>query len=1260
MPPYGYYPYPWPFPQPDSAAAAAAAASGDTTKDGTRAKETGEITPSSHTPPALYYDPRNPSSTTLPGVPPLGPNGAPFPFAIPPGYPHPFMFDPRMMPGLSSRDDSYRRSRRDSSRDRYRDRDGRGGVDRRRERSRDGERRRSPEVPRRGEEQQRDGGRSGENLWMTELAPPSINIEATSPGTRNPVPSNTRGGGLTPRPGGSTTGSSVNIQMSGADRSNNRSTNDAGDMDAFSGMNAKERRMAQRRCIAEDKEWNLALVEKLSELCLRVIVTNFEKSHKFLNGIPRKHRERVLSSVSVNLPLSIAAALIPDESYWKRRVTSHFKNCDPNSNTANRAIGNGIGGFGGGLMELAPLVGPVKVVSSPAATTGNLNTEAGMMPRIGLSQYPITSVEDIWMGFGAGNPAASSDNASVHAVAPAAGVVDTPGGVSAGGLGVGLGAASTRQASFSSQSVPGEAPAVSRQATAFGDAKPKGDKYVKPAAIDAGKWKTLFFELHLQNLVEAMSPKKVGGLEELAEPLEGEIVKPTDPPSDHLDISFLINELVYLRDLKIYYGVRDCGINFSWRLFGMTLNDSLFLSSALKTTTSLETLIIQASGIDDDRCRLIASALLENRTVRKLDLSHNKIGDSGARGIAKILAAPNSLLTHLDISNNQIKQTGAHSIGKALQVNSTLIHLNMRMNRLGDSGGADFCVCLTKVVALPPNYKPPAVQLPVQVAGADGVTIVAKVAPQIVQSNLCSLDMASNGLGMETVQALCVLLKKGGKNLRILDFSCNKFGDCGAPKANAIVAVLPGSSLAAAGKAKGEQDLAGKLLFEAVSQNKITYISTDVHPSESAIIVNYYLQLIAVNDNGKQTAGERKAMQKSIKVKVSEDSDVTAIAREIIEKYPKLIPAIKMRDLEAGLSHLQQRGPEVRSKSRNQMEPEMNPVGMNASNMLDAYIRDMEKEDNSSLDMVEQYIEGLYEEMPDKIASTRSILSLAKNPQNLDVLMENDSLISAISRVLREDNKKSMELVTNIIYIFFCFSNYPQYHPFITANKVGDMCLRITDQELNRFNIWSTDLQKLETKCIQSPENAALNRDLDKEHRKFQAMIRKQDQLLFVCFHLLLNLAEDLSIEVKMVKRDIVRYLTTILDRETPELLVLTLTFLKKLSVFKENKDELVQSDAVFNKVEKILSIQNQALQGLSLKLLLNLSHDKGFRTVMVRNGCITKISDLLNAKVHVVLNLQLLYQISIDEQNREVMSVDNIVPQVWEGIARLGMDKRS
>ena len=63
--------------------------------------------------------------------------------------------------------------------------------------------------------------------------------------------------------------------------------------------------------------------------------------------------------------------------------------------------------------------------------------------------------------------------------------------------------------------------------------------------------------------------------------------------------------------------MKDCGIEFSWAFFGMTMNDAVSLTQTLKTFT-LEKLTIQASGVNDDRCRLICHALLGNSHIRYL------------------------------------------------------------------------------------------------------------------------------------------------------------------------------------------------------------------------------------------------------------------------------------------------------------------------------------------------------------------------------------------------------------------------------------------------------------------------------------------------------------------------------------------------------------------------------------------------------------------------------------------------------------------
>ena len=64
--------------------------------------------------------------------------------------------------------------------------------------------------------------------------------------------------------------------------------------------------------------------------------------------------------------------------------------------------------------------------------------------------------------------------------------------------------------------------------------------------------------------------------------------------------------------------------------------------------------------------------------------------------------------------------------------------------------------------------------------------------------------------------------------------------------------------------------------------------------------------------------------------------------------------------------------------------------------------------------------------------------------------------------------------------------------------------------------------------------------------------------LLSVSYYLLLNVAEDVRVEMKMQNKGIVRLLCKSLERENQELLILVVSFLKKMSVFVENKKEMV------------------------------------------------------------------------------------------------------
>lgn len=81
-----------------------------------------------------------------------------------------------------------------------------------------------------------------------------------------------------------------------------------------------------------------------------------------------------------------------------------------------------------------------------------------------------------------------------------------------------------------------------------------------------------------------------------------------------------------------------------------------------------------------------------------------------------------------------------------------------------------------------------------------------------------------------------------------------------------------------------------------------------------------------------------------------------------------------------------------------------------------------------------------------------------------------EAVLSALSRVCREDYRKSIDLSTHIIYTFFCFSTYTHFHPIIVQYKIGSLCMDIIEYELKRYDQMKLDLDKRK-----NPENNSNN-----------------------------------------------------------------------------------------------------------------------------------------------------------------------------------------
>ncbi|KAM9720043.1 kinesin-associated protein 3-like [Menidia menidia] len=426
-------------------------------------------------------------------------------------------------------------------------------------------------------------------------------------------------------------------------------------------------------------------------------------------------------------------------------------------------------------------------------------------------------------------------------------------------------------------------------------------------------------------------------------------------------------------------------------------------------------------------------------------------------------------------------------------------------------------------------------------------------------------------------------------------------------------------------------------------KRKVTAGSLDVHPTEKALVVHYEVEASILGESGGAVMGERKEGQKIIRVKsLSPTTDLSALAKKVVEEC-KLIPASRLPQVEQLLYYLQNRksspveGRALEKKEKRTAKPrDLTPF------------EGMEVNEEAVITKVEEYVELLYEGLPEKIRGSALILQLARNPDNLEELLHNETALGALARVLREDWKQSTELATIIIYIFFCFSSFSHFHAVVSHYKVGALCMSVVEHELKRHEMWREELRKKSKACESAPENGSLRRDQDKAQKKYQGLLAKQEQLLRVSLYLLLNLAEDTRTELKMRNKNIVGLLVRVLERDDEELLVLVVSFLKKLSIFLENKNDMAEVEVV-QSLARLVPCGHEDLLNLTLRLLLNLSFDSGLRAKMVEAGLLPKLTALLAEEGSRSVSLRVLYHISMDDRFRAMFVYTDCVPQLMQ-----------
>ncbi|XP_056125164.1 kinesin-associated protein 3a isoform X2 [Rhinichthys klamathensis goyatoka] len=421
--------------------------------------------------------------------------------------------------------------------------------------------------------------------------------------------------------------------------------------------------------------------------------------------------------------------------------------------------------------------------------------------------------------------------------------------------------------------------------------------------------------------------------------------------------------------------------------------------------------------------------------------------------------------------------------------------------------------------------------------------------------------------------------------------------------------------------------------------------SLDVHPTEKALVVQYEVEATILGEMGDPMLGERKECQKIIRLKsLNTSTDIASLARKVVEEC-RLISPSRLPEVEQLLFYLQNR-----KKSAEKKEKQIKPRDLTP-------FEGMELDEEANINSIDDYVELLYEDIPEKIRGATLILHLARNPDNLEELLQNETALGALARVLREDWKQSVDLATTIIYVFFCFSSFSQFHGLITHYKIGALCMSIIEHELKRYDLWQDELLKKKKTDIDDPDNQNLKKEYEKALKKYHGLLTKQEQLLRVALYLLLNLSEDTRTELKMRNKNIVHLLVKTLDRDSEELLVLVVSFLKKLSIFLENKNDMAEVDTV-EKLAKLVPCEHEDLLNVTLRLLLNLSFDTGLRSKMVQVDLLPRLTTLLGDEAQRQIAMCILYHISMDDRFKSMFAYTDCIPQVMKMLFDCGEER--
>ena len=118
---------------------------------------------------------------------------------------------------------------------------------------------------------------------------------------------------------------------------------------------------------------------------------------------------------------------------------------------------------------------------------------------------------------------------------------------------------------------------------------------------------------------------------------------------------------------------------------------------------------------------------------------------------------------------------------------------------------------------------------------------------------------------------------------------------------------------------------------------------------------------------------------------------------------------------------------------------------------------------------------------------------------------------------------------------------------------MGATIMEVLENQIQRFDLMYSEYIEM---WRRNNENDRITARA--QLKKLNVLIWKQDKLFYVCLNILFNISSNPAIEKKMRKVGLVQILFRCLERNDFHLLIITLAFLRKLTVMSEYKQQMV------------------------------------------------------------------------------------------------------